>query len=42
MCSNPAFYTEDSLAVALTPRQQWRDGEELHRAPRYRWHRERN
>ena len=40
--ANPAFYTDDSLAVALTPKQQWRDDEELHRAPRYRWHRERN
>jgi pimeloyl-ACP methyl ester carboxylesterase len=40
--ANPAFYTDGSLAVALTPKQRWRDDEELHRAPRYRWHRERN
>jgi pimeloyl-ACP methyl ester carboxylesterase len=37
---NPAFYAADSLAVALTPRQQWRDDEEYHRPPRYRWHSE--
>jgi pimeloyl-ACP methyl ester carboxylesterase len=38
--ANPAFYTADSLVVALTPRQVWRDEEQFHRAPRYRWHRE--
>ena len=34
------FYAPASLAVALTPHQDWRDDETLHRAPRYRWHRE--
>jgi len=38
--ANRAFYAEDSLAVALTPRQEWHDEEKFHRAPRYRWHRE--
>jgi pimeloyl-ACP methyl ester carboxylesterase len=34
------FYRPGSLAVALTPEQAWRDDQTLHRAPRYRWHRE--
>jgi pimeloyl-ACP methyl ester carboxylesterase len=34
------FYAPGSLAIALTPEQAWRDDETLHRAPRYRWHRE--
>ena len=34
------FYAPDSLAIALTPEQSWRDEEEIHRAPRYRWRRE--
>lgn len=32
------FYEDGSLAVALTPQQEWHDDETLHRAPRYRWH----
>lgn len=39
--SSPELYDDDALAVALTPRQEWRDDAQLHRAPRYRWHVER-
>jgi pimeloyl-ACP methyl ester carboxylesterase len=38
----PALYDPDALAVALTPRQDWKDEARLHRAPRYRWHVERD
>lgn len=33
------FYEPGSLAVALTPAQDWHDDETLHRGPRYRWRR---
>jgi pimeloyl-ACP methyl ester carboxylesterase len=36
------FYARRSLAIRLTPDQHWRDDEELHRAPHYRWHRDLN
>ena len=36
------FYAPDALVVALTPRQSWHDDARLHRAPRYRWHIERD
>lgn len=39
---SPLFYDEGALAVTLTPRQEWRDDATLHRAPRYRWHVERD
>jgi hypothetical protein len=34
------FYEPGSLVGQLTPAQDWRDHESLHRGPRYRWHRE--
>jgi hypothetical protein len=34
---SPAFYTEDSLAVAITPKQSWHDDATVHRQPRYAW-----
>ena len=40
--TSPVLYDPDALAVALTPRQDWRDEERLHRAPRFRWHVERD
>jgi pimeloyl-ACP methyl ester carboxylesterase len=40
--ASEAFYEPASLAVALTPRQEWQDDAEIHRAPRYRWHVERD
>jgi hypothetical protein len=39
--ASPWFYEPGSLVVQLTPQQAWHDDETLHRAPRYRWHRER-
>jgi pimeloyl-ACP methyl ester carboxylesterase len=38
--ASPWFYEPGSLVVELTPQQAWHDDETLHRAPRYRWHRE--
>jgi pimeloyl-ACP methyl ester carboxylesterase len=39
--TSPVLYDPDALAVRLTPRQDWRDEARLHRAPRFRWHVER-
>jgi pimeloyl-ACP methyl ester carboxylesterase len=36
------FYEPGSLVVALTPQQEWLDDDTLHRAPRYRWHLDRD
>jgi pimeloyl-ACP methyl ester carboxylesterase len=38
--ASPWFYEPGSLVVQLTPEQAWHDDDTLHRAPRYRWHRE--
>lgn len=38
--ASPWFYEPGSLVGELTPHQAWHDDETLHRAPRYRWHRE--
>lgn len=40
--ASPVLYDPDALAVDITPRQGWRDEAQLHRAPRYRWHVERD
>jgi pimeloyl-ACP methyl ester carboxylesterase len=39
--ASEVFYAPGSLAVALTPSQDWRDDARIHRSPRYRWHVER-